>query len=82
MISKEKVFEAAVEACETVKKDGDKSLSVAKINVNKANNIIVYLSKDTGVTIEDCVRVSKEMEKHFDRDTEDFSLTVSSLGVK
>jgi ribosome maturation factor RimP len=34
-----------------------------------------------GVTVEDCVALTKAIEARFDRDEEDFSLTVSSAGI-
>jgi ribosome maturation factor RimP len=82
MISKEQVLEAATTACEIVNKNTENNLSIAKISVNKANNIVIYLQKLTNVTIDDCANVSKEIEKLLDRDVEDFSLTVSSMGSK
>ncbi|MDR1847877.1 MAG: hypothetical protein LBR17_07165 [Bacteroidales bacterium] len=82
MINKEKVQEAAAKACELSRENGDESLSVAKITVNKANNIVIYLTKLTGVTIEDCSRVSKTFEQLVDREEEDYSLMVSSLGCR
>ena len=80
MISKERIREAAMKACELSKKTGDESLMVAKVTVNKANNISIYLDKLTGVTIEDCTNVSKAFATLIDREEEDYSLTVSSLG--
>jgi ribosome maturation factor RimP len=82
MISKERILEVATKVCEELEKEGKGTLSVAKITNNNANNIVVYLSKATGINIDDCANVSKEIEKMLDRDVEDFSLTVSSLGVK
>jgi ribosome maturation factor RimP len=34
-----------------------------------------------GVTVEDCVALTRAIEAHFDRDVDDFSLTVSSAGI-
>jgi ribosome maturation factor RimP len=48
----------------------------------KGNNIItVIIDGDTGVTIDDCIRLSKHIESKLDRDTEDFELRVSSFGA-
>ncbi|MDR0790709.1 MAG: hypothetical protein LBO06_07960 [Bacteroidales bacterium] len=80
MISKETVQKAAQKACELSRQTGDESLIVAKVTVNKANNIAIYLDRLTGVTIEDCSSVSKAFETLVDREIEDYSLTVSSLG--
>lgn len=37
--------------------------------------------KPKGVSIEDCIRLTRAIEAHFDREQEDFSLTVSSAGI-
>jgi ribosome maturation factor RimP len=34
-----------------------------------------------GVSVEDCIALSRAIESRFDRDAEDFSLTVSSAGI-
>jgi len=48
----------------------------------KGNNIItILIDGDTGVTIEDCIRLSKHIEANLDRDAEDFELRVSSFGA-
>ncbi|MDR2894681.1 MAG: ribosome assembly cofactor RimP [Alistipes sp.] len=37
--------------------------------------------KPRGVTVDDCTALAKAIEAKFDRDVEDFSLTVSSAGI-
>lgn len=57
------------------------SLELAEVKVNKANNIKVYFrAKGRPVSIDDCVALSRHIESGLDRDTEDFSLMVSSAG--
>ena len=51
------------------------------IRVDKGNRIQVQLDKMEGITIEDCARISRELEGKLDRDREDFSLEVSSPGL-
>ena len=45
------------------------------------NQIRVTLDGDTGVTVEDCIAVSREIEHNLDREEEDFSLEVMSSGA-
>ena len=42
---------------------------------------IIITRKDEGVSIDDCVNLSRHIESKLDRDKEDFSLTVSSAGI-
>lgn len=57
------------------------SLFVVEIKVTPQNRIMVYIDGDQGVTIEDCSKLSRQIEKELDRDREDFELEVSSVGV-
>ena len=45
------------------------------------NRVYVFIDGDHGVTIDDCVKVSRMLEKSLDRETEDFELNVSSAGA-
>lgn len=48
----------------------------------KPNNIIiVIIDSDSGVTIDDCVKVSRFIEGSLNRDQEDFELRVMSAGA-
>ena len=51
------------------------------IRVDKRNRILVHIDQDEGVSIDDCVKISKELETRLDRDSEDFALEVSSPGL-
>lgn len=47
-----------------------------------ANNAIkVVIDGDQGVSIEDCVELSRAVEHNLDREEQDFSLEVSSYGI-
>lgn len=46
-----------------------------------ANEVELLIDSDTSVTIEACADLSRAIEAHFDRDEEDFSLTVASAGI-
>ena len=54
---------------------------VVGININIENKIMVFIDGDNGVTISDCVELSRYIENTLDRDKEDFELNVSSAGV-
>ena len=41
----------------------------------------MIIDGDEGVTVNDCIEVSRKIEHNLDRDEEDFSLDVSSAGV-
>lgn len=60
---------------------GEGSQFVVSIRVTPQNKIMVFIDGDHGVTIDDCVKLSRHIEQQLDRDTEDFELEVSSVGV-
>ena len=51
------------------------------IKVDSNNRIQVLVDKMEGISINDCVRVSRALEAKLDRDLEDFALEVSSPGL-
>jgi ribosome maturation factor RimP len=51
------------------------------IQVKSGNLIKILLDSFSGVSIDDCVRISKLIESNFDRDIEDYELEVSSYGI-
>ncbi len=59
----------------------DSDLFVVDIQVNPGNAIEVLVDRDSGLTIDDCKKVSRAVEGSLDREVEDFSLEVSSPGV-
>ena len=54
---------------------------IVSISINKGNNIEVLIDGDSGVTIQKCVEISRNIEQSLDRDAEDFELSVSSPGL-
>ena len=47
-----------------------------------ANNIItIYFDRNDGVHVDDCLAISKHIHESFDRDDEDYELTVCSPGL-
>jgi len=54
---------------------------IVDIAVKPANKIIVLLDNFKGVSIKDCVEMSRHIEFNLDREQEDFELNVSSPGI-
>lgn len=46
-----------------------------------ANEVELLIDSESSVTIERCAELSRTIEAEFDRDVEDFSLTVASAGI-
>lgn len=57
------------------------SVFVVSVTIRKGNRILVLLDGDSGVSIDECSRVSRFIESHLDREQEDFELEVSSFGI-
>lgn len=51
------------------------------LKVNTANVITLFFDRMDGVQVEHCLEISKYIEEHFDRDIEDYELTVCSAGL-
>lgn len=49
--------------------------------ITDAFKIIVTLDGDNGVVLQDCIDVSRAIENNLDREEQDFSLEVASVGV-
>lgn len=62
-------------------KIGEGPLFLVDLNIAPGNKIRVELDGDKGISIDDCVEVSRYIENSLDRDTEDFELQVSSAGL-
>lgn len=54
---------------------------VVDISIKPGNKIIILLDNDNGVSIGDCVAMSRHVEFSLDRETEDFELNVMSPGL-
>jgi ribosome maturation factor RimP len=59
----------------------NKSLFLIELSVDNANHITVVIDGDNGVSVNDCIAVSRKIEHNLDREEEDFSLDVASAGV-
>lgn len=74
MITKEKVQSLVEEVLLT-------DQFVVDIAVGLGNSITVFVDSDTGISVGECVEISRHVEHSLDRETEDFSLEVSSPGL-
>tara|TARA_B100001059_G_scaffold98966_1_gene98588 strand:- start:173 stop:634 length:462 start_codon:yes stop_codon:yes gene_type:complete len=54
---------------------------IVDVNISANNSIEVLFDKKNGVHIEDCLSISRYIHSEFDRDVEDYSLTVCSPGL-
>jgi ribosome maturation factor RimP len=75
LITKEHILQLAAEHL----KDGP--VYVTGIKISSDNHINLYIDGDNGVTIKDCVELSRAIEGRLDRDREDYALDVSSHGA-
>lgn len=77
MINKEGIRQCAAQALE-----GSERLFLVDVSVSKDNviDITIESSRDN-VTIDDCMWLNGKIEEKFDRDKEDYELTVGSAGL-
>lgn len=54
---------------------------LVELRIGNSNEIKVEIDSDEGVSIEDCMMVSRGIEHNLDREEEDFSLKVTSPGA-
>ena len=52
------------------------------VSVSKDNDIVVTIESESGkIELDDCVALSRYFETQFDREVEDYSLTMTSAGL-
>ena len=56
-------------------------LFLIDLKISLENKISVVIDGDKGVTVEDCIFISRAIEHNLDREEEDFSLEVTSAGA-
>lgn len=61
--------------------DENPSLFLIDLEIAGDNQIRVVIDGDNGVSVNDCVSVSRKIEHNLDREAEDFSLEVTSAGA-
>jgi len=57
------------------------NLFLISLEVTPANSIRVIIDGDEGVSVQDCIDISRAIEHNLDREDEDFSLEVLSAGA-
>jgi ribosome maturation factor RimP len=80
---------AAAENAGTTAGNADAGLFLVEAKLLAGDAVEVFIDSDArggdgrlrGVTVEDCVALTRAIEARFDRDVDDFSLTVSSAGI-
>jgi ribosome maturation factor RimP len=56
-------------------------LFIVGIHVSPSNNIRIFVDNEKGVSLEECISLSRAVENSLDRDKHDFQLEVSSPGL-
>lgn len=59
----------------------DSSVFLVDVSIKPGNCIVVEIDSESGLGIDDCVNLSKNIESKLDREEEDFELEVGSSGV-
>ena len=78
MIKKETIIALAQERIDELNRD----LFIVDLNISASNAIQLEIDSETGsVSIDDCIRVSRNIEHNLDREEQDFELSVSSAGI-
>jgi len=57
------------------------SLFLIDFEIKGDNQILVVIDGDKGVSVNDCIEVSRKIEHNLDREEQDFSLEVTSAGA-
>lgn len=74
MIDKEKIVQLVGEKLE-------EDMFLVDVQVSASNLVKVFIDSFDGLTIDQCVAVSRHIEQNLDREMEDFELQVSSPGL-
>jgi ribosome maturation factor RimP len=54
---------------------------LVSVKVSASNKIFINIDKNSGITIDECAELHRQIEQRFDRDEEDYELQVSSPGL-
>ncbi len=57
------------------------SVFLIDLKITDAFKVIVNLDGDNGVALQDCIDISRAIDANLDREEQDFSLEVASVGV-
>lgn len=75
MIAEKKIMDLACSFC------NNKDIFPVVVKIRTGNKILVLLDGDNGVSIDNCAKLSRFIEKNLDREVEDYELEVSSFGI-
>lgn len=75
MIEKENIAKAIESYLES------NSLFLVSVEISKDNDIEIAVDSEGRVDLSNCVDINKIVEEKFDRESEDYSLTVTSAGL-
>lgn len=75
MIEKENIAKAIESYLES------NSLFLVSVEISKDNDIEIAVDSEGRVDLSNCVDINKIIEEKFDRESEDYSLTVTSAGL-
>ena len=75
------MFEKEVRTLLDAALEENPSLFLIDFKVTTDKKISVVLDGDTGVTLQDCMNVSRAIEHNLDKETIDFGLDVASAGA-
>src|SRR5659263_707281 len=57
------------------------SVFLIDLTITDAFKVIITLDGDNGVALQDCIDISRAIDANLDREEQDFSLEVASVGV-
>ena len=57
------------------------SVFLIDLTITDAFKVIIGIDADNGVVLQDCIDISRAVENNLDREEQDFSLEVASVGV-
>ncbi len=75
------MFKKKVETLLSDALEEDEGLFLIDCAITTDNKIKVVIDGDSGVTVQDCMKISRAIEHNLDREEEDFSLEVASAGA-
>ena len=60
---------------------GGTDIFLVEVQVRPGNAITVHVDRPDGISIDECVKISRYLNENLDREVEDYSLEVSSPGL-
>ena len=75
MVTKEQIESLVLEKIQGTE------IFLVDVSIHSGNSVVVLIDKSEGISIEECVGVTRHINSNFDREKEDYSLEVSSPGL-